>query len=211
MEVVIAHIPDGVLSTPVLVGGAVTAGAATVYALRSMEFEAVPKVAMLTAMFFVASLVNVPVGPSSAHLILAGLMGVVLGWATVPAVLVGLILQAVLFGFGGLTTLGVNTMNIALPAVLWSILLGPVLRRAATPARMAAVAGIISALSVITTGLLVTAALVLTDADYLASARLILVTYLPLAAVEGLVVAAAVGFLTRVKPEALARGATIRG
>ena len=102
-------------------------------------------------------------------------------------------------------------MNIALPAVLWSILLGPFLRRAATPARTAAVAGVISALSVITTGLLVTAALVLTDADYLASARLILVTYLPLAVVEGFVVAAAVGFLARVKPEALAGGAMVRG
>ena len=203
MEVVIAHIPDGFLSAPVVVVGAFIAGAAVVYALRKVDGEAIPHVAVMTALFFVASLVNVPVGPSSAHLILAGLMGLVLGWVTVPAVLVGLVLQAVLFGFGGLTTLGVNTVNIALPAVLWSILLRPPLRKGPSAARIALVAGAVSALSVASTGALVSLSLILTDSHYLASARLILVTYLPLMVVEGLVVAAAAGFLARVKPEVL--------
>jgi cobalt/nickel transport system permease protein len=203
LEVAIAHIPDGVLSAPVVVGDAVIAGTAVVYALRKMDYEAIPRVAVMTALFFVASLVSVPVGPSSAHLILAGLMGLVLGWATVPAVLIGLVLQAVLFGFGGLTTLGVNTVNIALPAVLWSILLRPPLRKGSSAARVALVAGAVSALSVASTGVLVAVSLILTDSAYVTSAQLILVTYLPLMAVEALVVAAAAGFLVRVKPDIL--------
>ena len=75
---------------------------------------------VLSATFFVASLVHVPVGPSSVHLIMNGLAGLVLGWAAFPALFVGLLLQAVFFGFGGVTVLGVNTVAIALPAVIWS-------------------------------------------------------------------------------------------
>lgn len=203
LEVAIAHIPDGVLSVPVVAGDAVIAATAVVYALRKMDYETIPRVAVMTALFFVASLVNVPVGPSSAHLILAGLMGLVLGWAAVPAVLIGLVLQAVLFGFGGLTTLGVNTVNIALPAVLWAMLLRRALLNGPSVSRVAFVAGTVSVLSVASTGALVAVSLILTDSRYLTSAQLILVTYLPLMAVEGLVVAAAAGFLARVKPDIL--------
>ncbi len=45
-------------------------------------------------------------------------MGLLLGWPAFPAILVGLFLQALLFQFGGLTVLGVNTFNVAVPAVL---------------------------------------------------------------------------------------------
>ena len=191
------------LSVSVLAGDAVIAGAAVAYALRKMDFETLPRVAVLTALFFVASLVSVPVGPSTVHLILAGLMGLVLGWAAVPAVLIGLVLQAVLFGFGGLTTLGVNTVNIALPGVLWALALRPLLRRAPSPGRAAAIAAAVSALSVASTGALVALSLFLTDPAYATSAKVILATYLPLMAGEALVVAATVSFLARVMPEIL--------
>ena len=61
--------------------------------------------------------VHVRVGPSSAHLLLNGLIGVVLGRRAVLAILVGLTLQAILFGHGGFLTLGVNTCVMALPAL----------------------------------------------------------------------------------------------
>jgi cobalt/nickel transport system permease protein len=85
-----------------------------------MEHKEVPKVAILSSVFFVASLIHVPLGPSSVHLILNGIMGVLLGWTAFPAILVALALQGVLFQFGGITTLGVNTLNMALPCnVKW--------------------------------------------------------------------------------------------
>lgn len=74
-----AHIPDGVLSLPVLVGGAVLAAGGLALGLRRLEDAEIPKTAILAAMFFVASLIAVPVGPSSVHLLLAGPMGLVLG------------------------------------------------------------------------------------------------------------------------------------
>src|SRR4030042_6506194 len=74
--------------------------------------------AVLSSAFFVASLIRVPIGPSSVHLVLNGLVGVLLGWMAFPSILVALALQALLFQFGGFTSLGVNTFNMAAPAVM---------------------------------------------------------------------------------------------
>lgn len=156
---------------------------------------------MLSAAFFVSSLITVPVGPSSVHLVLNGLMGLVLGWAAVPAILVALVLQAAFFGFGGLLVLGVNTMNIALPALLCSVLLGSFLRRRRTNGfAIGALAGIVG---VSLTGLMVALSLGLSDPAYAVAAKVILATYAPLLLVEAVVTGAIVGFLWRVAPELL--------
>src|SRR5262249_24058426 len=55
--------------------------------------------------------------PTSVHLILNGLVGVVLGRRAPLAVAVGLTLQYLLLSHGGLTTLGINTCIVALPAL----------------------------------------------------------------------------------------------
>jgi cobalt/nickel transport system permease protein len=198
-----AHIPDGVLSVPVLAGGAVVTAVSLAWSLRRLGEDDLPNVAVIAALFFVASLVNVAIGPTTVHLLLSGLMGLVIGWATVPAVFVGLILQAIFFGFGGITTLGVNTMNIALPGVLWALCLGPLLRRARSPLQAAIVGGGVAGLSVTTTALLVALALALSDPVYMAPAKIVIVTYLPLIAGETLIVGFACGFLARVSPHVL--------
>ena len=114
-----AHIPDGVLSAPVLITGVVVSFAGCAHALRRLEPDQIPQTAMLAAVFFIAALIHFPVGPTSVHLILNGLTGVALGWAAFPAILVGLSLQALMFGFGGVIVLGVNTMTMAAPAGAW--------------------------------------------------------------------------------------------
>ena len=129
-----AHIPDGVLSLPVLVGGGVIAAGAVGLGLKKIGDEDIPRTAILASGFFALSLFALPVGPSSIHLLLGGLMGIVLGTAIFPAVCVALLLQAVMFGFGGLTTLGVNIINIALPGAVIGALVAPMIQRA-TPAR----------------------------------------------------------------------------
>src|SRR5680860_179798 len=96
-----AHIPDGVLATPILIGGAVVSVIAVSIAVRRLQPEQIPQAAVMASAFFVASLISVPVGVSSVHLILNGLMGLVLGWAAVPAILVALLLQTIFFGYGG--------------------------------------------------------------------------------------------------------------
>ena len=127
-----AHIPDGILSAPVLIGGALLAAAGVAWGLRRLDDRAIPRAAVLSAALFAGSLVAIPVGPSSVHLLLSGLMGIMLGAAAFPAVAVALLLQALLFGFGGLTTLGVNVFNIAMPGVLLGLALGPTIRTTAS-------------------------------------------------------------------------------
>ncbi|HSM27433.1 MAG TPA: cobalt transporter CbiM [Thioalkalivibrio sp.] len=193
--------PDGVLSAPVLLTGAVVTASALVVALRRLEYEQIPRAAVLSAAFFVSSLITVPVGPSSVHLVLNGLMGLVLGWAAVPAILVALVLQAAFFGFGGLLVLGVNTMNIALPALLCSALFGAFLGRyRANGFVIGALAGM---LGITLTGLMVALSLGLSDPAYSVAAKVILATYAPLLLVEAVVTGAIVGFLWRVAPELL--------
>ena len=111
------HIAEGVLSPAVLGGGAVLALAGTAQGLRRLEYDRLVAVGILSAAFFVASLIHVPVGLASAHLVLNGLVGVLLGWAAFPSILVALLLQALLFQFGGITVLGVNTFTMGFAAV----------------------------------------------------------------------------------------------
>jgi len=198
-----AHIPDGVLSAPVLIGGAVVAAAGVAWALKRLDERAIPRVALLAAVFFAGSLISVPAGPSSVHLMFAGLMGIMLGSGTFLAVPVALALQAVMFGIGGLTTLGVNSVNIALPGVLLGLALGPTIRRTAHPALRLALAATVGAGAVLGTGLLVAVSLALSSSAYLPVASVLVATYLPLAVGEAAVTAAAVGFLARVEPRAL--------
>ena len=197
-----AHIPDGVLSNPVLVAGGILAMAGMARGLRELEPVRVPKVAMLSAVMFVASLIHLPAGPASVHLLLNGVAGMVLGWAAFPALLAALLLQAVMFGFGGLLVLGVNTVNMAVPAVL----AGMVFRRMAAngqPRRIALAAALCSGGAVLLTGLMVAGSLALSGREFEAAARLVVLTHLPVMGIEAVFASAAIGLLARVKPEAL--------
>lgn len=197
------HIPDGILSAPVLLGGAVLAAGGVAMGLRHLDDRAIPRTATLSAVFFAGSLIAVPLGPTSVHLVFAGLMGLMLGWAVFPAVLVALALQAVLFGFGGLTTLGVTTVVVAAPGALVGALFGPGIRAARIPAQAVWRAGIAGALAVLGCAALVALALVLSAGAFAPVARVMALVYLPLAGVEAAVTAFAVGFLARVQPDAL--------
>jgi hypothetical protein len=94
--------------------GAGDAVAGIAIGLRRIDGDRLPYWGLMSAAFFVASLMHVPVGPSNVHLILNGLLGIVLGWAAVPAIFVGLLLQALFFGYGGITVSGVNTVIMGL-------------------------------------------------------------------------------------------------
>lgn len=198
-----AHIPDGVLSAPVLVAGAVVSLSGCAYGLRRLDNDRVPQVAVLSAVFFVAALVHFPVGPTSVHLILNGLTGIVLGWAAFPAILVALLLQAVLFGFGGLVVLGVNVMNMAFPAVLcrWLFLLlageGEDRRRLLSAAALAGGGG------VLLTALLVALVLALSGKGFVDAAKLVVLAHLPVAVIESVFSLAVISLLARVKPSIL--------
>ena len=197
------HIAEGVLSPAVLAGGTVLALAGTGLGLRKLEYDRLVAVGILSAAFFVASLIHVPVGLSSAHLVLNGLVGVLLGWAAFPSILVALLLQALLFQFGGITVLGVNVFTMGFAAVVsWYVFraiccLCPGMKGV----RVAAFLG--GALGVALAAVLTALALAFTDEGFWLAARLLLLAHLPVMLVEGLVTMFTVSFIMRVRPELL--------
>lgn len=197
------HIVDGALSNPVVIGGAVAAVAGIAIGLRSLDLERIPTAGVLSASFFVASLIHVPIGPSSVHLILNGLAGLLLGWAAFPALFVGLLLQTVFFGFGGLTVLGINTLNIALPAVLAGLLLGRLIGRG-TPLAGAIWGGVGGAFAIAATTAMVAASLALSGEEFLPAAKLVFVAHVPVMAIEAILTGFAVLLARKVKPELFA-------
>ena len=198
---IIAHIPDGVVSAPVLVTGALVTVALVGVAVRRLDPDRLPQTALLSAVFFVASLFSVPLGPGSVHLTLNGLMGLVLGWAAAPAFLIALLLQAVFFGFGGLVVLGVNTMNLAVPALVCAALFGPFLHHARSPRQWAFLGAGAGVLGVVLSGIMICTTLALSGREFLAAAKIVIATFIPLMLIEGAVTGAAIGFLKRVAPE----------
>jgi len=73
------HISDGVLPLTVTIGGYVASAGLAAWSARRTSSEDLPKVAVVTAAFFVASLIHVPLGPTSVHLLIPGLTGALLG------------------------------------------------------------------------------------------------------------------------------------
>ena len=197
------HIAEGVLSPAVLGAGAVLAAAGTAIGLRRLDYDRLMTVGILSAAFFVGSLIHVPVGFSSVHLILNGLVGVLLGWAAFPAILVALLLQALLFQFGGLTVLGVNTFTMGFSSVLaWYCYRG-IVHTWPSPAGIRAAAFCGGALGVALAAVLTALALAFTSEGFWAAAQLLLLAHLPIMLAEGLITMFTVSFIARVRPEML--------
>ena len=196
------HISEGILSAPVLITGVSLTATAVGYGLKKMTYKQIPKVAILSSVFFVASLIHVPLGPSSVHLILNGVTGVLLGWSAFPAILVALALQGVLFQFGGITTLGVNTFNMALPAIICFYLFNRGVR-SENNFIVLILAFVCGFLAVLLSGVLVAAALVFTGEPFIQAAKLVIIAHLPVMILEGILTAFCIGFLRKVRPEIL--------
>jgi cobalt/nickel transport system permease protein len=196
------HISEGVLSPPVLAGGAALAAAGTAIGLKKLDYDRIPQVAVLTAAFFVVSLVHVPIGPASVHLTLNGLMGIFLGWAIFPAILVGLILQAVLFQHGGLTTLGVNTVVMAFPAIVcFYAFRAPI--KSKKPVVSMGASFMCGFGAILLSSVTLALALVFAGEHFTAVARVAVIAYLPIMVIEGIIAMLCVKFLKRVRPEIL--------
>ncbi len=119
------HLPDGLVPLPLVVAGYGLSAAITWVIVRRLEQAPtvyMPRAALMTAGFFIGSWIHIPVPPSSVHLVLSGLMGALLGLYAWPAILVGLFFQAVMFGHGGLSTLGLNSLVLGLPALVAAVI-----------------------------------------------------------------------------------------
>ena len=195
------HISEGILPLPVLAALAGLAVAGTFIGLRKLDYEHVPRVGLMAAAFVVVSLIHVPLPGTRVHLIGNGLAGLMLGWQAFPAILVGLLLQALLFQFGGVTSLGVNTVDMALPAVLVGVACRPLVMR--SDALMYAGGFLAGAMAVFVAGVMTASALALSGEEFSVPAKAIFVAHIPIILVEGIICAFCVGFIKRVRPEML--------
>ena len=113
------HIPDGYLGPKTCLTLYSVMGVVWYVALRrtrdSLNTEQLPLCAFAAAFMFVVMMFNFPLpGGTTAHITGAAIVAVVLGpWAAIVAVSVTLLLQALLFGDGGITTFGANSFNMA--------------------------------------------------------------------------------------------------
>ncbi len=195
------HIAEGVLTASVLSTGVAGTVAGTGYGLWRLAENQIAKAALLGSAFFVVSLVQVPVGPASTHLVLNGLLGVVLGPVAFPAILIGLLLQALFFGFGGLTTLGINTLNMALPALTVYYLCAPRIRKARKDGVIFGFGFIAGALAIALSSIMVAGSLFLAGRGFTAVAVAFWAVHLPIMLLEGFITGSAVVFLKKVRPE----------
>ncbi|MBI5194167.1 MAG: cobalt transporter CbiM [Nitrospirae bacterium] len=198
------HISEGILSAPVLAGGFVGTAILAGITLRKMDMEEIPKISVVTAAFFVASLIHVPIGITSIHLILNGLVGITLGLRSFPAIMLALVLQALLFGHGGVTVIGVNSIMLGGGGLVAYFIWQMRHRFRTTPKREPIFGGIAAALSVVFSGIILALALVTTGEEFRATAGYALLAHVPVMVIESIVVGACAGFLMKVKPDILA-------
>lgn len=196
------HISDGVLSTAVT---AVTYAGGTgllLYALKGVKTKEIPRMALMTGVFFVGSTIHIPIGPSSLHLLLTGFIGLVVGRRAPISILIALLLQLFLLQFGGLSSLGANVLNTGLPAVLLGALLIPRLRKKSNALLIGAIAG---GSAVIITVILLCLTLIQSNMRYgmgpLSTIQTLILSHIPLIIVEALITAFAVQSIVKIRPE----------
>ena len=218
------HIPDGYLSP---------ASAGTMYALaipfwyaasrktrKILSGRTVPLMALLSAFCFVIQMINIPLpGGTTSHAVGGSIAAIVLGpWPAVIALSVALVIQALFFGDGGVTTLGANCFNMAIVQVFVAYFLFRLLSSSAkTPRSLAFAAGLAGYVSLNVAALfggieLGIQPLIAKAADgtplyapypLSVSVPAMLIAHLIAGFAEAIVAAAAVGYLARSAPEML--------
>lgn len=195
----ILHVADGVLSFPVAIGTSIGAIGILVYSFRGIKEEEIPKISLLTGAFFVSSLINIPIGPTSIHPILSGFLGLALGRRAPLGIFIGLILQAALFQHGGMSTLGANTLLMSIPAlaVYWLSLMYKKIPYF--------IKGFLAGFFSVCGGVaLLIILLIFTDQRYnegtFSVVKIVVLSYFPLALLEGVLTGFSVKYLHAIRP-----------
>lgn len=120
------HIPDGYLSPQTyipLFGGTLVFWSVALKKMKTqLATRQIPYLAMAAAFSFLIMMFNIPIpGGTTGHAVGAGIVALLLGpWTAVIAISVVLIIQALIFGDGGITAIGANCFNMAIATTLVS-------------------------------------------------------------------------------------------
>ncbi len=112
------HIADGILALQETVLVSVASAGLFYLGLKKLDHDKVPLAAVCSAMFFIASFIHIPFGVTQIHLVLVGIIGLLLGISSFVPIFIALMLQALLLGYGGVSSIGVNLFIMAMPAII---------------------------------------------------------------------------------------------
>lgn len=204
------HISDGVLPVTVSVACYALTLAGVTYSLKKVDSADLPKIAVVTSSFFVASLIHLPLGPTSVHLLLPGIVGALLGPVSFLSVTIGLFLQSLLFQFGGLTALGANALMMGLPALACGLLFQRF--RGQTRSSNSLAGALTGGGGTLLAALMLAALLATASEDFWGVAKIAIAAHIPVVLIESVVGGFTLSFIFRVKPEMLtSKPATQRG
>ncbi len=199
------HLADGVINVPTIAATYAGTAALVGYGIGKIKEEEIPKISLMTGTFFAVSLISIPVGPSSIHPLIAGLIGVMLGKRAPVAIFIGLLFQALLFQHGGLTTLGANTLMLAIPALLSHTLYQRIKGDNAMKKGM-----IVGATATIMSVILLVAVLVTSQPLFAQGAasvvNLIIIGHIPLVVIEAFVTGSALQLIMKSRPNWITGG-----
>ncbi|HSW62064.1 MAG TPA: cobalt transporter CbiM [Dissulfurispiraceae bacterium] len=113
------HIPDGYLSPQTyipMLGVAALFWTVAVRKIRTvLSHRHIPYLAMAAAFSFLIQMFNIPIpGGTTGHAVGGAVVAILLGpWPAVLAISIVLVIQAIVFGDGGITAIGANCFNMA--------------------------------------------------------------------------------------------------
>ncbi len=199
------HISDGILSVPlVAMGWLITILAIIIIFVYKMKNEdiakEIPKFSVMTAVFFVISLIHIPLGPTSVHPMINGLIGIILGPIAYISLFIGLMFHALLFQHGGITTLGINTALLGIPALMAFYLFKTGYERGISEKHLGFLCG---GLAIGLSALLTVLVLLLMGPDFFGLAQVTAAAHLPLVLIEAIITGSVVLYIAKVKPELL--------
>lgn len=196
------HISDGILNSTVSLSSLAVSSGIFLWSLKGIRNQDLSKTALMTAALFVGSLIHIPVGPSSVHLLLTGLAGILLGRGAYAALAIAVALQAMLFQFGGVTAIGANTIMMGIPALIAAWLFRGILKRFGK--KVAVPAGAVGgAVSVLLASLFLALFLWITGEQFREVAVLAVTAQIPVMVIEAIITGFMAGFIVKVKPELL--------
>ncbi len=192
------HISEGVLNTQMLIATNLVGVIALSFSIKKTDFDDIAKTAVLSAVFFLGSFIHIPIGVSSVHLLLCGLIGAFIGISSIFAIFIALILQALMFGYGGFSTLGANICILGSACLVGRLIFTLKIEKLANLRYF-----LVGFFSVLSASLILSIILALNGKDFLKISYLAFASNIPIMILEGIISLFALKFINKVAPKYL--------
>ncbi|MDE4908390.1 cobalt transporter CbiM [Methanogenium marinum] len=209
------HIPDAFLplwqSAIYWIVALVFIALALKWAKHELSEDKIPLVAVLAAGIFAIQAFNLPVAMgTSGHLVGGALAAIVLGspYAAVFILTLVLIIQGIIFGDGGITTMGVNILNMGVIGGFVGFYGFQTLKRVGL--NRYASAGVAAWLACFIAALAAAVEMAIAGTFPLVPGLIAMGTYhAAIGIIEGIITAAAIYFISTARPDMMAENATV--